>query len=81
MFQPVNIGAMAVKNRFVHSATHEVMAALDGRITDALLKRYRNLAKGEVGLVIPGHMYVHPLGNAHHAQIGTPPDSASRKTP
>ncbi len=70
MFQSVKIGKMEIKNRFVHSATYEVMADNKGYITDELIKRYKNLAKGEVGLIIPGHMYVHPLGNAHHGQIG-----------
>jgi len=70
MFQPVSIGRMEVKNRFVHSATHEAMADPGGNITDDHIKRYRNLAKGEIGLIIPGHMYVHPLGKAHHGQIG-----------
>jgi len=70
MFQPVNIGKMEIKNRFVHSATHEAMADPDGRITDDLIGRYKNLAKGEIGLIIPGHMYVHPFGKAHHGQIG-----------
>ena len=75
MFQPIQIGAVTLKNRFVHSATHEVMAADDGRVTDLLIKRYRNLAKGEVGLIIPGHMFVHPLGNAHRRQIGIHTDA------
>ena len=68
MFQPVHIGPMGLKNRFVHSATHEVMATDDGKVTDALTNRYKNLAKGEVGLIIPGHMYVHPLGQATYGQ-------------
>ena len=70
MFESVSIGKMELKNRFVHAATYEVMAADDGQVTDAIVKRYKNIAKGEVGLVIPGHMYVHPLGNAQHAQMG-----------
>lgn len=68
VFQPVHIGPMELKNRFVHSATHEVMATEDGKVTDALINRYKNLAKGEVGLIIPGHMYVHPLGRATYKQ-------------
>ncbi|MFO7558718.1 MAG: NADH:flavin oxidoreductase [Desulfobacterales bacterium] len=70
MFEPVTIGKVEIKNRFVHSATHEAMADKDSRITDGHIRRYKNLAKGEVGLIIPGHMYVHPLGKAHHGQIG-----------
>jgi len=70
LFQPIKIGEMELKNRFVRSATHEVMATEDGRITDDLIKRYSNLSKGEIGLIIPGHFYVHPLGQAHHGQCG-----------
>ena len=61
---------MEVKNRFVHSATYECMADETGEVTDDLLKRYRSLAKGEIGLIIPGHMYVHPLGRGMKNQIG-----------
>lgn len=35
-----------------------------------LMARCRNLARGEVGLVTPGHMYVAPRGQAHYRQIG-----------
>jgi 2,4-dienoyl-CoA reductase-like NADH-dependent reductase (Old Yellow Enzyme family) len=28
------------------------------------------LAKGEIGLIIPGHMYVHPFGRGNERQIG-----------
>lgn len=70
MFQSFRIGKMDLKNRFVHSATHEAMAENDGKVTEKLIKRYSTLAKGEIGLIIPGHMYVHPLGRAHKGQTG-----------
>ena len=70
MFTPFHIRGMEVKNRFVHSATYECMADETGEVTDDLLKRYRSLAKGEIGLIIPGHMYVHPLGRGMKNQIG-----------
>ena len=70
MFQPIKIGKVEIKNRFVHSATHEAMAADDGTITGEILKRYARLAKGDIGLIIPGHLYVHPFGQAHQGQIG-----------
>jgi 2,4-dienoyl-CoA reductase-like NADH-dependent reductase (Old Yellow Enzyme family) len=46
------------------------MARETGEVTDEIVNRYRNLAKGEVGLVIPGYMYVHPLGRAVKYQTG-----------
>jgi len=70
LFEPMKIGKMEVKNRFVRSATIENMAKDNGEVTDEFLKLYRTLAKGEVGLIIPGYMYVHPLGRAYRYQTG-----------
>jgi 2,4-dienoyl-CoA reductase-like NADH-dependent reductase (Old Yellow Enzyme family) len=70
LFTPIHIGDMQIKNRFVHSATYECMASETGEVSDTLLRRYQNLVKGEVGLIIPGYMYVHPLGRAYRYQIG-----------
>lgn len=70
LFTPQNIGDIEVKNRFVHSATYEGMADASGIVTDQLLKRYRTIAKGGVGIIIPGYMYVHPLGRAYKYPIG-----------
>ena len=68
LFTPMKIGKMEVKNRFVHSATYEAMALETGEVTDDMIKRYRNLAKGEIGLITPGYMTVHPLGKAFKYQ-------------
>ncbi len=46
------------------------MADPSGKITDKLIKRYQTIAKGSVGMIIPGYMYVHPLGRAHNYPIG-----------
>jgi 2,4-dienoyl-CoA reductase-like NADH-dependent reductase (Old Yellow Enzyme family) len=70
LFTPMNIGDVQIKNRFIHSATYEVMSLETGEVSDKLIKRYQNLAKGEVGLIIPGYMYVHPLGRSYRYQTG-----------
>jgi 2,4-dienoyl-CoA reductase-like NADH-dependent reductase (Old Yellow Enzyme family) len=70
LFTPQRVGHVDIKNRFVHSATYEGMADPDGQVTDTLIKHYRQLAQGEVGLIIPGFMYVHPLGRAYNAPMG-----------
>ncbi len=70
LFEPLKIGKMEVKNRFVRSATIENMAKDNGEVTNELVKLHRTLAKGEVGLIIPGYMYIHPLGQAFKHQTG-----------
>ncbi len=70
LFTPINIGNVRINNRFIHSATYEVMALKTGEVSDKLIRRYQNLAKGEVGLIIPGYMYVHPWGKAYKYQTG-----------
>ena len=70
LFTPMKIGKMEVKNRFVRSATCENLATEKGEVTDELIKVISTLAKGEVGLIIPGYMYIHPLGQAFKYQTG-----------
>jgi 2,4-dienoyl-CoA reductase-like NADH-dependent reductase (Old Yellow Enzyme family) len=70
LFSSLTFGNAQIKNRFVHSATYEAMASESGEVTDSLLKRYKLLAQGDIGLIIPGHMYVHTLGKAGRFQIG-----------
>jgi len=70
LFTPIDLGNVQIKNRFIHSGTYEVMASETGEVTDKLIKRYQNLAKGEVGLIIPGYIYIHPLGRAYRYQTG-----------
>lgn len=76
LFEPVNLGRLQLANRFVHSATYEAMATEAGQVTPELVGRYRQLAQGQVGLVIPGYFYVHPLGRAVRHQAGIHTDDA-----
>ncbi len=64
LFTPLRIGNLEIKNRFVHAGTYECMADENGYVTDQLLNRYKHLARGEVALIIPGYMNVHPKGKA-----------------
>jgi len=66
----MKIGKLEVKNRFVNSATYESMAKKNGESTEELANRYANLAKGGVGLIVPGYYYVHPTGRAAPRQAG-----------
>jgi 2,4-dienoyl-CoA reductase-like NADH-dependent reductase (Old Yellow Enzyme family) len=61
---------MALKNRFVRSATWEGMANDDGTSTPQLDEMLAELAAGGVGLVIPGYAYVAPEGKDAPGQLG-----------
>lgn len=70
LFSPTNIGSLALPNRLVRSATAERMADASGRPRPQLKQLYQELARGGVGLIITGHMYVHPSGRAHPEMTG-----------
>jgi len=70
LFTPINIGKLSLPNRLVRSATAERLADPQGFPTAALQSIYRQLVRGGVGLIITGHMYVHPSGKAHPEMTG-----------
>ena len=70
VFTPHKIGKLEVKNRFVHSATYECMAEETGIVTDELIKRYSQLARGDIGLLTPGYLYIQANGRAFKFQAG-----------
>lgn len=69
LFTPVEIGSLAVPNRFVRSATHDYMAGDDGSVTKANVRILARLAEGEAGLIITGHAFVQPSGKASPRQM------------
>jgi 2,4-dienoyl-CoA reductase-like NADH-dependent reductase (Old Yellow Enzyme family) len=70
LFEPSSIGTLRIKNRFVRSATWEGMATEDGSCTSRLVELTGDLAKGEVGLIVSGHAFVSPEGQAGPWQLG-----------
>jgi len=68
--EPGNIGNIALPNRIIRSATAERMADKDGWPKPQLKRLYQELVEGGVGLIITGHMYVHPSGKAHPGMTG-----------
>ncbi len=70
LFEPSSIGTLKLRNRFVRSATWEGLADPDGRSTARLTDLLATLAKGGVGLIISGHAYVTPVGQAGPWQLG-----------
>jgi 2,4-dienoyl-CoA reductase-like NADH-dependent reductase (Old Yellow Enzyme family) len=70
VFKPKEIGGLKIKNRLVRSATVEGMASEDGSVTGELLRLYKTLAEGGVGLIITGAIYVQPTGQIVPNQTG-----------
>jgi len=70
LFDRTTINGMGLKNRLVRSATWEGMCDADGRPTDRLIKCYRDLARGGVGLIISGYAFVRPDGKQLPGKMG-----------
>jgi 2,4-dienoyl-CoA reductase-like NADH-dependent reductase (Old Yellow Enzyme family) len=70
LFEPFKIGSMTIKNRFVRSATTSYWSTKQGIIRPEIIDLYRSLAKGGVGLIIKGHLYIKDSGKAHAGMAG-----------
>jgi 2,4-dienoyl-CoA reductase-like NADH-dependent reductase (Old Yellow Enzyme family) len=70
LFDAMNLGGLATRNRFVRSATWEGMCDSDGRPTERLAELYRNLARGRVGLIVTGYTYILPEGKQMPGKMG-----------
>ena len=75
LFEESQINGMKLPNRFVRSATWEGMAGEDGSCTPKLVDLMGQLAEGGVGLIITGHAYVRPDGQAGPWQLGVYEDN------
>ena len=76
LFAPFHIGGLAVRSRFVRSATHEGLADENGFYTEKLSDVLTLLAEHEVGLIISGHAFVSPEGRASALQATAATDEA-----
>ena len=70
LFEPTAINGMALRNRFVRSATAEGLATADGASSAALEAMLAAFADGGVGLVIAGYAYVSAEGKDEAGQLG-----------
>ena len=70
LFEPYAIGSLEIRNRFVRSATTSGHADERGVVGAEIVRHYQDLARGGVGLIIKGHLYVDPRGKAHRGMAG-----------
>ena len=73
-FDRTTLKGIELPNRFVRSATNEGTANADGTVNQRLIKLLEELAKNDVGLVIPGYAYVSDQGKSRPGQIGVQND-------
>lgn len=75
-FEPVTIGPLTLRNRFIKSGANEAMC-LDGRPTAALVKHHRDLARGGVGMTTVAYLAVAPEGRTLSNQVWMRPEILS----
>jgi 2,4-dienoyl-CoA reductase-like NADH-dependent reductase (Old Yellow Enzyme family) len=74
LFEHTQLKDLKLANRFIRSATWEGLADENGGCNFELVDRMVELARGRVGLIITGHTYVHPAGQATPYQLGVDKD-------
>ena len=72
-FDPVTIGPLTLRNRFIKSGANEAMC-MDGRPTRALVRHHRELAQGGIGMTTVAYMAVAPEARTLPNQIWMHPD-------
>lgn len=58
LFEPVTVGNLELKNRFLRSATYYALSDMDGFIGPESVDLMQRLAENEVGLIVTGYAYV-----------------------
>jgi 2,4-dienoyl-CoA reductase-like NADH-dependent reductase (Old Yellow Enzyme family) len=74
LFEKTTINAVTLGNRAIRSATWEGMCEKDGRPTAKLTSCYRDLAAGNIGLIITGYAFVRPDGKQLPGKMGIQTD-------
>ena len=68
------IGEIEIRNHFMRSATTSAYADAEGVVRQEIIRLYEGLAKGGVGLIVKGHLYVAEKGKAHVGMAGISSD-------
>lgn len=71
-FASLTLKGKEIKNRFIRSAVNDHLGNIDGTVSDAEIEMYDTLGRGDIGIVITGHMSVSPdlKYRADIAQLG-----------
>lgn len=75
VFSPLKLGNIELKNRFIRSATTSYWANAQGILRQEIINLYQQLAEGDIGIIIKGHLYVIDAGKAHEGMAGISQDA------
>ncbi len=75
VFEPVRIGNLELRNRFVRSATWDATADTTGAATERSVAIYETLGQGNIGLIVSGYAFVSLHGKAMVGQYGAHSDA------
>lgn len=75
LFKPYKIRNLETRNRFMRSATTSAHSDERGIVRPEIIKLYEELAKGGIGLIVKGHLYVTEKGKAHQGMAGISNDN------
>lgn len=64
LFEPITVGNLEIKNRFLRSATYYALSDRDGFIGQESVELIGRLAENEVGLIVTGYAYVLKSGQS-----------------
>jgi 2,4-dienoyl-CoA reductase-like NADH-dependent reductase (Old Yellow Enzyme family)/thioredoxin reductase len=71
LFEPGSIGNVRLKNRVIKAPQHTGLGNPDGSITDRMLRYYRSVASGGVGMVIVEYAWIdNDASRASPCQLG-----------
>lgn len=73
-FDPLTLGHLTLRNRFIKSGANEAMS-LGGLPTEALVKHHRDLALGGIGMTTVAYMAVAPEGRTLPNQLWLRPEA------
>jgi 2,4-dienoyl-CoA reductase-like NADH-dependent reductase (Old Yellow Enzyme family) len=70
LFDPFKLSRLKLPNRSIRSATWEGLADDKGFVRAELIQMIAELARGSIGMIIPGYFYVRPDGRGLPWQTG-----------
>ncbi len=60
IFSTYEIKGKTIKNRAIRSAVNDHLGNIDGTVSDAEIDMYDSLGRGDIGIIITGHLSVSP---------------------
>ena len=75
LFEPIKIGTLELKNRFMRSATYFALSDRNGFIGQQSIDLIKRLAENEVGLIVTGYAYVLKSGQSFPDMNGIQDDN------